>query len=201
MSSSSNGVRYMLTPGFLKDVVLLSWRSGCVLAVLFPGLLALLGVASPSTIQQGGTAHANLAYAGQKPANALYVLHEFSESAATPVRKEIRFLEDSKNIVIDSPKFNEEIQSPLVITGKARGVWFFEGEFPVTLKDADGKVLVRSWARAEGSWMTTDFVPFKLEVKFHPPLTKTGVLVFEKSSQKTGEVHERVELPIRFLTP
>jgi len=107
----------------------------------------------------------------------------------------------SKNILIDSPNFNEEVHSPLIILGKARGFWFFEGEFPVTLKDADGKVIARASAIAEGNWMTTDFVLFKVQLKFPPPSTKTGILVFEKSRQKEGEVGERFEISIRFTTP
>lgn len=110
-------------------------------------------------------------------------------------------LKKSKNIYIDSPKLNDQIESPLLVSGSARGSWFFEGEFPVRLKDAEGRVLAYGLAKAQGEWMTPDFVPFKLELTFDPPGTTRGVLVVQKSRQKEGEVYDGFELPIRFREP
>jgi hypothetical protein len=63
-------------------------------------------------------------------------------------------------IVVDSVKDNQEVSSPIVIKGKARGSWFFEATFPVELVDADGNIISSTTARAESDWMTTDFVNF-----------------------------------------
>jgi hypothetical protein len=44
-------------------------------------------------------------------------------------------------IYVTSPGPNQEIISPLIIEGKARGTWFFEGDFPVLLSDENGNIL------------------------------------------------------------
>src|SRR5450830_1862820 len=55
-------------------------------------------------------------------------------------------------IRIFSPQSNETVQSPLTITGKARGSWFFEASFPVILTDWDGLIIAQGIAQAKGDW-------------------------------------------------
>lgn len=43
-------------------------------------------------------------------------------------------LEKVDLIVVDNPRPNSNIKSPLAIFGKARGIWFFEASFPISLK-------------------------------------------------------------------
>src|SRR5476651_630333 len=43
---------------------------------------------------------------------------------------------------------NEDLVSPLTVTGEARGSWYFEGSFPVLLLDANGKELSHTTAKA-----------------------------------------------------
>ncbi len=50
--------------------------------------------------------------------------------------------------------------SPLIVKGKARGSWFFEGSFPIEIIDLNGKKHSPAVAEAEGDWMTEEFVPF-----------------------------------------
>ena len=69
-------------------------------------------------------------------------------------------------IKINFPKANATVTSPLVVKGQARGGWFFEGSFPVTLTDWDGKIIANSNAEANGDWMTADFVPFTATLTF-----------------------------------
>ncbi|MDB5259460.1 MAG: hypothetical protein JWO73_668, partial [Candidatus Taylorbacteria bacterium] len=85
-------------------------------------------------------------------------------------------------IIATNPKPNQLITSPLVITGKARGTWFFEATFPAVLLDANGKEIARMPIRAEGEWMTNEFVPFKTTFTFAKPATKTGTLVLKKDN-------------------
>jgi hypothetical protein len=74
------------------------------------------------------------------------------------------------------------VSSPLHIAGEARGPWFFEGSFPVTLLDANGRVLARRPAQARGEWMTEEFVPFEAELTFSQPTTPTGTLVLTRDN-------------------
>src|SRR3989339_636030 len=72
-------------------------------------------------------------------------------------------------IRLDSPVPNEEISSPLVITGEARGTWFFEASFPVVLTGQNGLIIAEGFATAESEWMTEDFVRFRAELEFVKP--------------------------------
>lgn len=86
-------------------------------------------------------------------------------------------------IVVDVPVKGMTISSPFVVSGKARGYWFFEGSFPIELRDMQGNVLETIIAQAEGEWMTTEFVPFTASLVFTKPSTPTpAVLVFKKDN-------------------
>ncbi len=85
-------------------------------------------------------------------------------------------------IRVTSPQPNATIQSPLTVEGEARGNWYFEATFPVRLLDANGTELAAVPARAQGEWMTQEFVPFTVELRFPEPTTKTGVLVLQKDN-------------------
>lgn len=70
-------------------------------------------------------------------------------------------------ISIEAPLPGAVIESPLLITGRARGSWFFEGDFPVVLEDDEGNELSRSFVTAQGEWMTKDFVSFAGTLSFN----------------------------------
>jgi hypothetical protein len=55
------------------------------------------------------------------------------------------------------------VSVPGSITGTAKG-WYFEGSFPVRLYDYDGKEISVLLATAQGDWMTSDPVPFKIDI-------------------------------------
>lgn len=88
-------------------------------------------------------------------------------------------------IIVDYPKPNQTIKSPLVITGKARGNWFFEASFPVTLTNWDGLIIAQGIAQAKGEWMTENFVPFSATLNFtmdeNSPSNK-GFLILKKDN-------------------
>src|ERR1035437_1342255 len=67
------------------------------------------------------------------------------------------FSTSSMPIVVSYPVENQEVSSPIVIVGKARGNWYFEATFPVELVDNDGNILASTAARAETDWATTSF--------------------------------------------
>ena len=77
-------------------------------------------------------------------------------------------------IVLESPLTKDAITSPLVVKGKARGNWFFEGSFPVTLVNWDGLIIAEGYATAQGEWMTTEYVPFEGTITFDRPDTQVS---------------------------
>jgi hypothetical protein len=102
-------------------------------------------------------------------------------------------------IVADSPKPGDLVKSPLTITGKARGTWFFEAAFPVKLIDSHGKVLASGPASAQADWMTTDFVPFKITLDFPLPSTATGTLELHNDNPSgLPEREDQLNIPVVF---
>jgi len=80
------------------------------------------------------------------------------------------------------PPPNQEVTSPLTITGEARGYWFFEAVFPVRLLDKNGNIIAQTLAQAQGEWMTENFVPFSAQINFTVSETQNGTLVLEKDN-------------------
>jgi len=92
------------------------------------------------------------------------------------------------------------VSSPLVVTGEARGNWFFEANLPIQIKDANGTVLGQVGAQAQGEWMTTDFVPFAATTTFTQSSTDTGTLVIMNDNPSgLPENQKMFEIPIRFV--
>ena len=88
----------------------------------------------------------------------------------------------SNLIRVYSPQPNQEVTSPLSITGEARGYWFFEAVFPVRLLDKNGNIIAQTPAQAQGEWMTENFVPFSAQITFTVSETQNGTLVLEKDN-------------------
>jgi hypothetical protein len=98
-----------------------------------------------------------------------------------------------------SPSPGDSISSPLVITGEARGFWFFEASFPVKVYDANNNLLGIAVAQAQGDWMTTDFVPFTATLEFSTSETKKGTLILEKDNPSgLLENEDSLIIPIYF---
>ena len=104
-------------------------------------------------------------------------------------------------IKIESPRANEKVGSPLTIRGEARGFWFFEATFPVELYDEADNFIAQSHARAEGEWMTEEFVPFEANLEFNVSVEQRGRLVLRKSNPSGFSEHsDKIAIPI-VLTP
>lgn len=102
-------------------------------------------------------------------------------------------------LVVTYPLTGTMVKSPLVITGRARGSWFFEASAPVRILDAHGKELGVVPAQTEGNWMTTDFVNFSAILSFKTPTTATGTLVFEKDNPSgLPQNDKKFEMIVRF---
>lgn len=103
-------------------------------------------------------------------------------------------------IRIFSPDPGSEIQSPLVVTGEARGYWFFEATFPIVLVNWDGLIIAEGYATAEGDWMTEDFVFFEGHLEFEKPEYKdNGALILQRSNPSgLPENDDALEIPVKF---
>lgn len=115
-----------------------------------------------------------------------------SESVASSSAK-------SNLIFVKTPQSNDIVQSPLATNGEARGNWFFEADFPVRVFDEDGTELGVGIARANGEWMTPDFVPFRAVVQFRAPKGDRGTVVFQKNNPSDLREHDdALRISVRF---
>ncbi len=103
------------------------------------------------------------------------------------------------SVHVTAPLPESVVKSPLTVTGEARGMWYFEASFPVTVRDENDQVLGTGVAQAQGEWMTTEFVPFQTTVSFSTPSTPTGFLMLHKDNPSgLPENDAEVRIPIRF---
>lgn len=118
---------------------------------------------------------------------------------STETKEETEMSAKADLIQVDSPQPSGLITSPVTIIGKARGQWYFEASFPITILDENGKVLGQGHAEAQGDWMTSEFVPFIAKVTFTKSPTKTGTILLEKDNPSGLPEHaDSVRVLIRF---
>ncbi|HEY4489615.1 MAG TPA: Gmad2 immunoglobulin-like domain-containing protein [Candidatus Paceibacterota bacterium] len=125
--------------------------------------------------------------------------HFTEEMSAQPTGKE--------NLIrVTSPSPGSLITNPVMITGEARGTWFFEASFPVYVADWDGLILGEGHATANGEWMTSEFVPFTAVITFDTGkirgnYSNKGILVLKKDNPSGLPEHDdALEIPVLFTT-
>ncbi len=103
-------------------------------------------------------------------------------------------------LVVESLKNGATISSPLTITGKARGGWYFEASFPVEIKNASGTKIAEGPAQAQGEWMTQEYVPFSITLSF--PAQQKGsvgtVILHNDNPSGLPENDRQLVVPIVF---
>jgi hypothetical protein len=94
----------------------------------------------------------------------------------------------------------QTVSNPLVLSGRARGYWYFEASFPVRLVDQSGAVLTEVPAQAIGDWMTEDFVPFSVTLSYPTqPSGSQGFLILRNDNPSGEPERDRsVTLPVIF---
>lgn len=108
---------------------------------------------------------------------------------------------DTSDLIrVDEPDSGDRATSPLVVTGEARGTWYFEASFPVELRNAAGAVIVQHYAEAQDDWMTEDFVPFRSTITFPAqPAGSRGTLILRKDNPSGDPARDQsVSIPIVF---
>ncbi len=107
-------------------------------------------------------------------------------------------------IRVTSPRPDSQITSAVIITGEARGGWFFEASFPIYVADWDGLIIGEGYATAQGNWMTSEFVPFKAEITFDTSkirgnYSNRGTLILKKDNPSGLPEHDdAIEIPVLF---
>jgi len=103
-------------------------------------------------------------------------------------------------IIVDMPIANSQISSPLTFSGRARGNWFFEASFPVSLVNWDGLIIAEGIATAQGDWMTEDYVPFSGTLTFDKPsYGDRGAIIFQKDNPSgLSQYDNALEISIRY---
>jgi len=128
------------------------------------------------------------------------ILESYPRQCKTPDGRTFTEEIDKTDLIrVSSLEPNQTIQSPLIIQGEARGVWFFEADFPVKLYDGNGNIIAQGIAQALGDWMTEDFVGFRCELEFETPETETGQLILEKDNPSgLPENADQLIIPVVF---
>lgn len=99
-------------------------------------------------------------------------------------------------IEVTTPLSLSTVTSPLTVTGRARGPWYFEASFPIELRDANNVLIAKAIAQAQGEWMTEDFVPFTAILAFpNQPAGSQGVLTL-KNDNPSGEPERDMMLDV-----
>ncbi len=131
------------------------------------------------------------------------VMESYPPSCSTPDGK--RFTQNignelalSDSILISSPRPNQEIESPFVIQGKAKGSWFFEGQMSAVVYDSENKKIGEAILTADGEWMTEGFVPFSGILEFSQKSESVGKLII-KNANPSGLAENSRELIVPVL--
>jgi len=119
-------------------------------------------------------------YAERRPGDPMTTSPSMGRSKYLEIRS--GKLEESP-VFVETPSRGSVILSPLKVEGVAKGTWFFEASFPVSLIDPYGKTVATGIATAQGDWMTTDYVRFSASLEFKDaPQSGVGKLILKKDN-------------------
>ena len=117
------------------------------------------------------------------------------KSAVIPVQNKV----ESVEIKVESPLSGQKITSPLRVTGEARGSWFYEGIFAAVLQDGNRKSVGVGIMKAEGDWMTENFVKFSGEIPYSGQGTEKGTLLLRNDNPSGQPANQKeIRIPIIF---
>ncbi len=134
-------------------------------------------------------------------AGAMWQSRHVQDDAVVPTGTSLPAAQHYKDmVVVTSPLVGSAVSSPLVIEGLARGNWFFEASFPVSIVNWDGLIIGDGIAQAQGEWMTTEYVPFKATITFTKPDYKDNGWIILKKDNPSGlpQHDDAFEFPILF---
>ncbi len=106
----------------------------------------------------------------------------------------------SQMIELTTPALNTTVTSPISLSGRARGPWYFEASFSIELQKNDGTVIATTTGKAQGDWMTDNWVPFTATLAFPTqPAGSLGKIVLRKDNP-SGEPQNDMDtvVPVQF---
>lgn len=75
-------------------------------------------------------------------------------------------IDTATQVEITSPLPNSEVKSPITVTGKAKGGWFFEANAGLAVLDANKQPITIGNVTATSDWMTADYVSFTGKITY-----------------------------------
>lgn len=103
----------------------------------------------------------------------------------------------SENVKVSSPLPNAPVSQAFIVSGYARGTWFFEASFPVQIRDPQNNLVGQGIAQADGEWMTTEFVAFNAPVTINNNYSGPATLILHKDNPSGLPEHDdSVSFPI-----
>ena len=113
----------------------------------------------------------------------------FPELAGVPTINELPTDQPQQYVpvIFDNLNNHDRLKPGQMITGEVSGRWFFEGSFPVQLKDLNGTSFATVIATTAEDWMTTEHVSFSIAMPNHFSYTGIGSLYLKKDDPSDGE--------------
>jgi len=104
----------------------------------------------------------------------------------------------SDMISVDSPKPYDTVGRTIMVSGQAKGNWYFEASFPVKVVAKNGEIIAQGIAQAQGDWMTENFVPFRaLLVLNDTDATEADLILSRDNPSGLPENDKSISLPLK----
>lgn len=121
--------------------------------------------------------------------------------ASFTIENEEKFSTEIEDLIeVSKPQLAQSVSSPIEISGRARGTWFFEGDFSIVLTDWDGRIIGEAIAQSEDDWMTEDFVNFNANLEYEIDeeiYSPKATIIFQKDNPSGLPEHDNaLEYPI-----
>ena len=103
---------------------------------------------------------------------------------------------EAPGVNVTAPLAGARVTGPLIVEGDAGGDWYFEAQFPLALRAADGTMLAEAPARAQSDWMTEAPVRFRGELNFRVTQDTPATLVLQEDMPGEGATPREFTLPV-----
>jgi hypothetical protein len=103
------------------------------------------------------------------------------------------------SVDIDQPLPRTQITSPMEISGRAPGTWFFEATMSAELRTVDGEIIEQTPLMSTNGWMTEEQVPFEGTMEFEIPPNVSDVILVIRAANPSGldELERILRIPLQ----
>ncbi len=99
-------------------------------------------------------------------------------------------------VTVTSPKSGAVVGRSIAVSGSAPGNWFFEGSFPIQVRDVENSKIGQGIAEAQGDWMTTGLVPFIATIAVSNYSGPANLVLLRANPSGLPENDDALEIPI-----